>query len=161
MKTMSKFISVMVVAILAASLTGCVTNSLTSGAYVRQEARVAQRVETGTVVSVRSVQIEPRIDSPTLAAGLGAGIGGLIGSKVGKGNGSIVSAIVGVALGGVVGQQVGKIVQTVAGVEITYSTNAGTFAVAQQDDGTRFLIGETIRVVSANGWNTVTRVAKL
>ena len=149
------------IAMVAASLTGCVTNSLTSGAYVRQEARVAQRVETGTVISVRSVQIEPRIDSPTIAAGLGAGVGGLLGSKVGKGNGSIVSAIVGIALGGVVGQQVGKIVQTVVGVEITYSTNAGTFAVAQQDDGTRFSVGETVRVVSANGWNAATRVSKL
>lgn len=50
---------------------------------------------------------------------------------------------------------------SVRGVEVTYILGAKTFAVVQQDDGTRFVPGESVRIVTDAGWNATSRVAKL
>ena len=160
MKTNSKFLA-LTVALVAAALAGCATNSLTGAGYVRQEARQVHAVETATVVSVRAVMIEPRADGLGLGAGVGATLGAAVGSRIGGGNGRAAATVIAALLGGVAEQRVGHESMSVRGVEVTYILGAKTFAVVQQDDGTRFVPGESVRIVTGAGWNATSRVAKL
>ena len=160
MKTTSKFLA-LAVTLIAAALSGCATNSLTGAGYVRQEARQVHAVETATVVSVRTVMIEPRADGLGLGAGVGVTLGAAVGSRIGGGNGRIAATALTALLGAAVGQRAGLEMMSVRGVEVTYLLGAKTFAVIQQDDGTHFVPGESVRIVTGAGWNATSRVAKL
>ena len=121
--------------------------------YVRQETRQIYAVETATVVSVRAVMIEPRADH--------LGLGAAVGNRIGGGNGRTAATVLTALLGGAVGQRVDHDMSSVRGVEVTYSLGTKTFAIVQQDDGTRFVLGESVRIVTGAGWNATSRVAKL
>ena len=76
-----------------------------------------------------------------------------------------LATLIGIGIAGVVAQRIEpravQALQTGVGVEITYTTRGGTFAVVQHDDGSGFAPGETVRVLAANAWGTSVRVVKL
>ena len=145
----------------AVALAGCASNSLTGASYVRQEARQIHAVETATVVNVRAVMIETRADGVSLGAAVGATVGAAVGNRIGSGNGRAAATVFTALLGGALGQRVGLEMTSARGIEVTYAMGSKTFAIVQQDDGTRFIPGESVRIVTGAGWNATARVAKL
>ena len=159
---MKKLIHVMSFSVLlVVALAGCATPSLTSASYVRPEARQVQVVETATIVAVRSVTIEPRNNNGVgIGATVGATLGAAIGNRVGGGNGRVAATVLTASIGGVVGQRAEFAVAKVPGVEITYTKGDRTFAVVQEDDGSKYATGETVAVITNAGWPVVTRISK-
>ena len=110
-------------------LSGCASN-LSGDTYSRAEARTAQQVEYGEIVSLRPVQIEGT-KSP-VGAGAGAVVGGIGGSTLGGGKGSAIMAVIGAVAGGMAGAAVEEGVTRSQGVEITVKLDSGrTVAIVQ------------------------------
>jgi len=81
-------------------VTGCQSN-LGSDTYSRDDARQAQKVQMGTIVALRPVEIEGT--KTPIGSGAGAAIGGIGGSTLGGGRGSLVMAVIGAVAGGLLG----------------------------------------------------------
>jgi len=84
-------------------LAGCASN-LSGDSYSRSEARRAQQVEYGEIISLRPVQIEGT--KTPVGAGAGAVVGGIGGSTLGGGKGSAIMAVIGAVAGGMAGAAV-------------------------------------------------------
>lgn len=154
---MLKVTGMRVVLVLAAAvfvLSGCPA-SLSGNAYSRNQARVAQDVQTGTVQSVRQVLIEGT-KSGIGAAG-GAALGGIAANTLGGGRGKAAATIGGALLGGVAGAAAEEGVTRQTGLEITVRLDSGrTVAVTQAADVV-FSPGERVRVITAaDGTSRVT-----
>ncbi|MCL2590950.1 MAG: glycine zipper 2TM domain-containing protein [Betaproteobacteria bacterium] len=132
---------------------GCASN-LGADHYSRGEARQAQKIQYGTVVSVRPVKIEGTKSNIGTVAG--AATGGVIGRSFGSGISSAISTVAGAVAGGVGGAAVEEAVTRTDGLEITVKLESGeTLAVVQQDEGEHFKLGERVKLV---GGGKATRV---
>jgi len=145
----------------AVVLSGCASQTMTGGAYTASQARQAQVVKKGTVVSVKLIQINGG------ASGVGGMGGAALGGIAGSGNGRIgsnqqaASMVAGAILGGVAGHIADSTVNTVEGQEITVQLpNGAEIAVAQEIDKKEgaFIVGEQVRVLtSPTGVTRITR----
>jgi outer membrane lipoprotein SlyB len=143
------------------SLVGCASQTQTGNAYSAGQARQAQTVQRGKVISVKEIEIAAHPSGVgTLAGGA---LGGLAGSNNGRSgsNQSAASSIVGMVMGGVAGNMLDKKVNTLKGQEISVLLNNGTeIAIAQEIDEKEgsFLVGEQVRVLSnVHGTSRVSR----
>lgn len=135
--------------------------------YRAQEARNYQRVQTGTVVDIRMVQITRESSSGNyIGAAAGAILGGAVGNQVGNGRGRMVATAIGGTLGGLVGNHAGEYVgrEIKQAAEITVSmSNGNAVAIVQELDGAtaqlrpgdrvRLIEGQAVRVVKIGGYN--------
>lgn len=133
-----------------ALLPACATN-LSGETYSRDDARVPQRVEYGTVEQVRPVVISGTNSNIGTAAG--AVLGGIAASTVGGGRGKAAATVAGAVAGGVVGTKAEEATTRAQGVEITVRlANGNTIAVVQEESpSVVFQVGERVRILNVNG----------
>jgi len=126
-------------------LAGC-ASSLSADAYSRDQARVAQTVQYGTVQSIRTVQIEGT-KTPIGTAG-GAIVGGILGSTVGGGTGRQLATVGGAIAGGVAGSAVEEGITRQPGYEIEVQLDNGRIINVVQAADRQFSPGQRVRVVT-------------
>ena len=146
---------------IALILSGCASQTMTGGAYTASQARQAQIVKRGTIVSIKTIQIKA---GPSGLGGTGgAALGGIAASSNGRvgSNQQAASMVAGAILGGLAGHLADGSVKTVDGQEISVLLPNGVeIAVAQEIDQKEgaFLVGEQVRVLtSPTGVTRITR----
>jgi outer membrane lipoprotein SlyB len=135
------------------ALSGC-AQSLSGGAYSREQAREAQEVSMGVVESVREVKIEGT--KTPIGAAAGAVVGGVAGSNIGQGKGSTVGTVLGAVAGGLAGAAIEEGVTRKQGLEITVKLSSGRMIAVTQEADEQFRPGDRVRVITGGG---VTRVS--
>jgi outer membrane lipoprotein SlyB len=134
-------------------LAGCATG-LGAGDYRRGEAGVPARVETGVVLSSRSIVFSG--GEGIIGGATGAAIGGIAGSQIGGGNEErAIMGIAGAVVGAIIGQQVDRAANNRPGFAyVIRKDNGDSFEVAQGADvviapGTpvSVIFGDRVRVV--------------
>lgn len=156
MKTFTQTLTPYLLPVLAVSvLYGCAAGQSGSD-YGRNQVRGEQAIRLATVVSSRAVNIDGT------RSGVGAVAGTVIGAVAGAGRSgnsatsNILGALGGV-LGGVVGQGVEQAATKTKGIEVVVKNQNGELtAITQEDDGTVFLPGASVRIMKQNG---VVRIA--
>ena len=150
---MKKYLVVLLVSFVTA-LSGCASD-LSGDTYSRSEARRAQQVEHGEIISLRPVQIEGT-KSP-VGAGAGAVMGGIGGSTLGGGKGSAIMAVIGAVAGGMAGAAVEEGVTRSQGVEITVKLDSGRIIAIVQglSPHEKFAVGDQVRVLTSRGTSRV------
>lgn len=145
-------------AVLATALAGC-ASGLGANSYDRGSIGTVARVEEGTVVGMRPIQIEGSSQGSKVGTLAGAALGGLAGSEIGGGSkANTAGAIGGAILGGVLGNAVGNSATAQSGYAYTIRLRSGELvSVAQAGDyaipsGTPVLIeyGARARVIPQN-----------
>ncbi len=154
MKAINTLIKAGLVLAVASAVTGCATQSNSSGVYQAGQVQREQIVRFGTIESVRQVAIQrPESGVGTLA---GAGVGGVAGSAIGGGRGSIVGAIVGAVAGGVAGNAIENSANHRPGYELTVRLDDGQMRAIVQEADEPFAPGERVRILSRGGISRVT-----
>ncbi|HCH51511.1 MAG TPA: hypothetical protein DEV59_12610 [Proteus sp.] len=139
------------------ALAGCVnTNSLSGDTYSASQAKQAQSVTYGTIVSVRSVNIQAGSDENLLGAVGGAVLGGLLGNTIGGGSGRNLATAAGAIAGGMAGQQAQGALNTTKGIQLEVRLDSGkTVAVVQKADNTVYRQGQRVAVIGSGNNLTV------
>lgn len=140
---------VLVVSLVALTLAGCVNNNRLSGDVVSaSEAKQAQNVTYGTVLSVRPVQIQGGDDENIVGAIGGAVLGGFLGNTVGGGTGRSLATAAGAIAGGLAGQSVQGELNKTNGVQMEIREDSGrTIVVTQKQDATRYSVGQRVALI--------------
>ncbi len=138
----------MLVAVLVAGLAGGCVSSPSGSAYTRSEARTAQNVQLGTVVSVRDVQIEGT--KSNIGTGVGAVAGGIGGSYLGKSTRSTaLGALGGAVAGGLLGSMAEEGLTKRAGLQITVRLDNGQMTSITQGADEPFAAGERVQILTS------------
>lgn len=147
---------VLAATLLASMLVSGCAPSLSSNVYSRDETRIAQEVQFGTVEYVRTVQIEGT-KSP-IGSTAGAAIGGIGGSELGKGGkSSAIGAIGGAVIGGLIGAAAEEGLTRQAGIEVTVRLDNGRLLSVVQGADEPFAPGERVRILTTyNGTMRIT-----
>lgn len=126
--------------------TGCASNP-TGSLYSMQEARQVQRVQLGTVYSVRDVTIEGNGMAGTVVGGVLGAVGG---STMGAGTGKTLMTILGGVGGAVAGNKVSKSMSGSNGVEITVRLENGELLAITQakEENVVFRAGDRVRLMT-------------
>lgn len=138
-------------------LAGCANQSASGSVYTYEQARQAQTVRNGTVVSVRSIVIQSERPSGVGAVS-GAAVGGVAGSAIGGGRGKILTTIGGALIGGLAGNAIENQVSKTQGLEITVQLDNGETVVVAQAADMAFSVGQRVQLISGSG---TTRVAPM
>lgn len=132
------------------SLVGCMSSPYSGNVYSGSQAKTAQSVIYGTVVSTRPVKISNEASAVSVGSVSGAVLGGFAGNTIGGGSGRLLATAGGAILGGLAGSAVEKGVTTENAVEIVVrvdGTNENV-AVVQSAD-TYFSIGQKVRLIGS------------
>lgn len=123
-----------------------------SGSLVNAgQAQVAQRVNLGTVVSVRQVAVQGGNPTGEFAGTVGGGVvGGLIGDQIGGGSGRDLARIAGVAAGAAAGNRAAGRATTVQSLEWTVRLDNGQIVSVIQSEPT-FAQGQRVQVIQGAG----------
>lgn len=148
-------VGIAAVAGLALVVSGCATQSSSSGVYRADETQREQTVRMATVEAVRKVMIQR--DSKGIGVIGGAAVGGLAGSSVGGGRGQDIATVLGAIGGLVAGQAIENQANQREGLEITVKYDSGETRVIVQEADVDVKAGDRVRVVSGGG---VLRIAK-
>ncbi len=130
------------------TIAGCTNSSIYSGdVYTADQAKAAQSVSYGTVISARPVTIQA--DDSSLGTISGAALGGVLGNAMGGGRGRNITTAVGAVAGGLIGNKVQNQAGQIASVQIEIKTDSGqTIVVVQkQDKNVIFQPGQRVRMV--------------
>ena len=129
------------------TVTGCANTDVLGGdVYSENQAKSAQNVAYGTIVSTRPVKIQA--DSEGIIGTVGGGaIGGIAGSAIGGGTGRAIASAVGAVAGAVVGNQVEQKVNQVNGLELEIRKDDGSVIVVVQKTDPKFVPGARVRLV--------------
>ncbi|GLY59408.1 membrane protein [Pectobacterium brasiliense] len=140
----------LVVTLAGITLAGCANTSTLSGdVYSASEAKQVQTVTYGTIVSMRSVQIQAGEDSNVIGALGGAVLGGFLGNTVGGGSGRSLATAAGAVAGGVAGQSATGALNRTQGVELEIRRDDGsTIMVVQKQGDTKFSAGQRVAMAS-------------
>lgn len=135
-----------IVSVLSLLLTGCASNP-TGSLYSMQEARQVQRVQLGTVYSVRDVTLEGNGMAGTVVGGV---LGALGGSTMGAGTGKSIMTVLGGVGGAVMGNKVSKSMSGANGVEITVRLENGELLAITQakEENVVFRAGDRVRLMT-------------
>lgn len=117
--------------------------------YSRDQTLHIQKVQFGSVLSVRSVQIEGTKSG--IGAAAGTVVGGVAGSGVGDGRGSTIAAVLGGVAGGVLGDKAENAVTKKAGLELTVQLDNGEIISVVQEAEETFRVGERVRLITSHG----------
>jgi outer membrane lipoprotein SlyB len=140
--------------VLAGVLAGCAYPQQSSSVYHYYQTQNEQVVRTGTVESVRNVNIV----NPESGVGAmsGAALGGLAGSGAGSGNGQAAMAIIGALAGGLIGQHAEQGANTNNAFEISVKLDTGELVAITQANDEMFRPGERVRLLSNGATTRVT-----
>lgn len=134
-------------------LSGC--SNYSGRSYSGAEARTAQTVDYGTVVSVQEVSIEE--DNAGTLGTLGGGVvGGVLGSLVGHGRGRTLATLGGALAGAGLGYAGTKAATTQTALEITVRLDSGQEISVVQGKDVMFAPGEKVRVLRRGSQARVT-----
>jgi outer membrane lipoprotein SlyB len=139
------------------AVSGCAPK-LGEKSYNASEARVEQRVEYGTVRSVRTVRIEGGGNELGTAVGTAGGgvVGGVLGSLVGGGAGKVLTTVGGAILGTGAGYFGSQALQAQDGLEITVEKDGGGLVAITQAADVHFQTGQRVRILSGADGSRVT-----
>lgn len=139
------------IALLAAAVTGCANNDVYSGdVYTKDRAKQVQTVSYGTIVSTRPVKIQAEENS--ILGTIGGGVvGGLLGSTIGGGTGRSLAAAGGAIAGAAAGKAAGDKLNQVDGVELEIKQDNGSSIVVVQKADPSFQPGAKVRLTQGNG----------
>lgn len=142
--------------LLAFFVQGCASSGGKS--YTKSEARKAQTVRQGRIVSLENAVIEQ--DSTLLGPAIGGAAGGALGSTVGTGAGRVFGIVGGAAVGALAGAGAEKFMRTENAYEMTIELENGeTLSVVQAKDDD-YAVGDRVRLLyGAGGKVRVVRVA--
>ena len=150
MRCINKLVPLLLAVLLAA---GCADYS--GKTYSSSEARTAQTVDYGTVVSVQGVTVSQ--DNAGLIGGLGGGVvGGVLGNMVGGGKGRTLATLGGVLAGAGLGYVGGKAVTDANALEITVRLDNGREISVVQGKDQMFAPGDKVRVLRSGSSARVT-----
>ncbi|OTA20679.1 membrane protein [Xenorhabdus beddingii] len=145
-------------AVVVTTLSGCADmGALSSDTYTMDQAKQAQAVTYGTILSVRPVTIKGNQAGDPNMLGLigGAVLGGLLGNTVGGGSGQRIATAAGAIAGGLAGQGIEGVVDQTKGVELEVRTDSGkNIIVVQKLDRVAFSRGQRVKI--ANFGDTLT-----
>lgn len=144
------------VGLLMGVLAGC-TASNSGNVYTSDQARRAHTIETGEVVSVKSVTIESG-KQPVAGSVIGGVAGGVLGSTIGSGSGKKVATVAGALAGAAGGAAAEKQMGTKPGLEIVVKQDNGQTLVVVQEADVSLAPGDRVRVLT--GPDGTTRVSK-
>lgn len=146
--TMKLYFAIALIPFFVAS---CAQDSLTGDTVSRGEAGRAQNVRTGTITSIRNVNIQGESLGGTL---VGAGVGGLLGNQIGGGSGRTAATVGGALAGGAAGSHVGQNVTSRNGleIEVRLDDGGGRVSVVQEvNPRESFSVGNRVRVITGAG----------
>ncbi|NRP10047.1 MULTISPECIES: glycine zipper 2TM domain-containing protein [unclassified Marinobacterium] len=115
---------VLIGAVAAVALTGCMQQNLQGTAYTAADARQVQTVEYATVEQVTPVIINGDPNNP-VGVGAGAIVGGIAGSTIGGGKGSSIATVLGAVAGGIAGSKIQENSSQTQGQEIQLLMDKG------------------------------------
>ncbi|MBZ9557390.1 glycine zipper 2TM domain-containing protein [Halomonas coralii] len=143
-----------VVAMGLLTLGGCANSDLYSGdVYRGSQAKSAQSVAYGTIVSVRPVRIQADDQDSGVLGGLGgAVIGGLLGNQIGGGSGRQIATAAGAIGGSVAGKKIGDKANQVDAYELEIRRDTGNTVVVVQKADRDWQPGQRVRLIG-NGSN--------
>ncbi|MDR2055130.1 MAG: hypothetical protein LBQ10_04600 [Desulfovibrio sp.] len=141
--------------LLAPLVQGCASSSGKS--YTKHEARKAQTVRQGRIVSLENAVIEQ--DSTLLGPTIGGVAGGALGGTLGRGSGRVFGVVGGAAVGALAGAGAEKIMRTESAYEMTVELeNSEIVSVVQAKDD-NYAVGDRVRLLyGAGGKVRVVRV---
>ncbi len=142
-----------VMALLAAALTGCATRE-SANVYSHREAGHEQAVRSATVDSVRRVTIEGR--ETGIGSAAGGATGAIAGHSIGGGSGSAVAAILAGVGGGVAGRAIERSSTKKDAFEITVRLESGELRAIVQEADIELQPGDHVRLVTLGGVTRVT-----
>lgn len=131
---------------------GCASSNAT--VVDRHRVGTLQRVEMGTVVTVKNIIIEGE-QTPIGLMG-GAVIGQAAGSAIGQGAGNALARAGGAVTGAIMGRKTEQVVTRKAGLEVTVQIDGGDKVVITQEANDIFQVGDRVQVISGAG---IARVA--
>lgn len=111
-------------------------------------------IKTGTVESVRTVQLEGR--SSIVGSLTGTILGSIAGASIGNSRTSGLNAFIGGILGSFAGSSAERSLTSEAGIEITVKLDNGEMIAITQDDDVQFQKGDQVKVIDSNRGATVT-----
>ena len=152
---MPSFKPYFIVFLLVCLAQGC-ASSRSGQVYSRDQARTVQKVQMGTVESVRKVLIEGT--KSVVGPAAGAAAGGVLGSAVGSGSGRTIATVLGAIAGGAAGAVAEEEITTRRGLELTVRLDTGEMIVVVQEADVPIREGDRVRIIS--GRDGVTRVSK-
>lgn len=142
----------------ALAVTGCANQNLYSGdVYTAEQAKVAQTVVYGTLVSIRPVKIQAGGDSLLGTVG-GAVLGGVLGSAVGGGKGKDLATAAGAVAGAAAGKKAMESMDLVDGAELEIKKDSGEIVVVVQSPNAAYQPGARVRMVQSGSKITVSVV---
>jgi outer membrane lipoprotein SlyB len=142
------------IALLPFLIVSCAQDSLTGDTVSRGDAGRAQNVRTGTITSIRNVNIQGSGTGGTL---VGAGVGGLVGNQIGGGSGRTAATVGGALLGGAAGSHAGQNITSRNGLEIEVRLDEGgrRISVVQEvNPRESFAVGNRVRLITGAGGRT-------
>ncbi|KLU15410.1 MULTISPECIES: glycine zipper 2TM domain-containing protein [Xenorhabdus] len=146
-------------AVVVTTLSGCADmGALSSDTYSIGQAKQAQTVTYGTILSVRPITIKGKQAGDPNMLGLigGAVLGGLLGNTVGDGSGQRLATAAGAIAGGLAGQRIEGALDQTKGIELEIRMDSGKNAiVVQKSDNTVFSKGQRVRIANSGDSLTV------
>lgn len=115
-------------------------------AYTTAQARTAEIVRLGTVVSVRQTEIQADGIQKTIGSGIGALIGALAGHQIGGGNGKTVVTVAGGVGGAIGGNLVAEKAYRQPGVIVTVKLDNSEIIASTQAADVQLKVGERVQV---------------
>lgn len=146
-----------VIALAGVTLAGCANTSTLSGdVYSANQAKQAQDVAYGTIVSIKAVQIQAGNDANVIGTIGGAVIGGMLGNTVGGGTGRNLATAAGAVVGGVAGNAIENTVNRTNGVQMVIRKDDGKSIVVVQKNGDKpFSQGQRVMLIGSGNDVTV------
>ena len=136
-----KFLSVSVFAVL---LAGC--SDFSGNRYEESNIGEVQQTQTGTVISLRRVELKP--DGSVAGTALGAVGGGVLGSMFGGGNAKLLTATAGAVAGGVAGNAIAT--RAKEGIEYTVKMDNGAVVTIAQGTTPMISVGQKVYVINSH-----------
>ena len=155
--------------IAGACLTGCanlfpaLSGQYRSSADVYQpnQAQQVQRVQLGTVVSVRHVNIAATSTQTAGGSAIGAALGGLLGHQVGNGNGRTLATVAGALGGAVAGNLASQHAYEQPGLEISVRLDDGSVVSLTQAADVPITAGDRVQLIHGQFYGQAARVIPL
>ncbi|AOM40292.1 glycine zipper 2TM domain-containing protein [Xenorhabdus hominickii] len=146
-------------AVVVTTLSGCADmGALSSDTYTIDQAKRAQAVTYGTILSVRPVTIKGNQEGSSNMLGLigGAVLGGLLGNTVGGGTGQRLATAAGAIAGGMAGTGIESAIDKTKGVELEIRKDNGQHVIViQKLDQVQFSRGQRVKIADSGRSLTV------